>query len=87
MDILKPTGPENMLKELDQEISDGDNIEPADESQFTPCDCGECPDCLLDEICENTERCPECGRLDRHCNCDATDWEVDEEADEDEEDE
>lgn len=56
---LKPTGPENILRELrdelDQEPDNEPAIDPDNPEQSTPCDCGECDECMLNEIFSSDE--------------------------------
>jgi len=63
------------LLALDQAVrEEPTDTEPLDDQQFE-CDCGQCPDCINQELLELSEEravCEECGCFLNFCYCDST---------------
>jgi len=62
------------LLTLDKAIQEEEptDTEPLDDQQFE-CDCGQCPDCITQELLELSEEravCEECGNFTNFCYCD-----------------
>ena len=73
IETLAPTGPAETLQSLESNLLDHQEPQLIEEdaSQFTPCDCGECFNCLADELSDqDQETCPECERYLTFCTCD-----------------
>jgi len=73
IETLTPTGPAETLQSLETNLLDHQDPQLIEEdaSQFTPCDCGECFNCLADELSDqDQETCPECERYLTFCTCD-----------------